>query len=277
MVQILDPVPSFAQSLGRNLGGGLGAGFSQGMAQSREFAQKMALEKQKNKSLLDIFGDGQGKSAQSSLQGQQFQKLAPQQKAMLALTNPSAFKAYEALEKGYEKEEEKEQLQGRLGETIQEMSSTLLRGNLGFSPKRALTSEGRGDAQYFNSLGVQLESIGKDMVSKGTMSNARFNFLLKNMPSADKTDASNAGALKAWSKELGLPVPTELDELYKTASEEKKEGKKAPAKKQGKVSLSKVKPGTPLTADVVKELMKKTQGDKEKAKQVAKNLGYEVE
>lgn len=42
MVQVLDPVPSFGQSLGRNLGAGLGAGLSQGMQQALQ--HKLAIQ-----------------------------------------------------------------------------------------------------------------------------------------------------------------------------------------------------------------------------------------
>jgi hypothetical protein len=47
MVQVLDPVPSFGQSLGRNLGAGLGAGLSQGMQQALQ--HKLALQQIESK------------------------------------------------------------------------------------------------------------------------------------------------------------------------------------------------------------------------------------
>jgi hypothetical protein len=199
MVFILPEVQSF----GKQLGSGLGAGLSQ----ASQFAQQMALQKQKSKpleGLLNQSGNQEG-----------FQKLSPQQEAALAFANPPAFNAYQSLKGSYQKEEDKVTAKQDLGNVLNQMTDTLKGGNLGYTLKKYASSEGRRDAQYFDSLGVQLESIAKEMVSKGVLAKDRFAYLLSNLPSSGKTDAANAGALEAWSDELKLERPEGLEGLYK--------------------------------------------------------------
>jgi hypothetical protein len=220
MVALLPEVPSFGTQFARNLGGG----FTQGLSRSAEFSQEMALQKQKQEQQQSFFKNLQGNKAPSSgdqLSGpkEEFQ-LSPEQETMLALTDPPAFNAYKHLKEERAKEKDISQRQSNLKGALSEMVQTLLKNNLGYTARRA-TAEGRRDAQYFDTLGVQLESIGKEMVSKGVLSAPRFAYLLSNLPSANKTDASNAGALEAWHKELGLEVPEELKSLYESKSKKK--------------------------------------------------------
>jgi hypothetical protein len=257
MVMILPKQPSF----GEQFGAALGAGAGQGISNASEFHQKMQLEKQKQKSYEGIFGTmGQ----QGNQEKKEFPKLDDNQKAYLALTDPQAFKAYEVLEQGHIKKEEKAHQKQNLTDVIEDMSKTLLKGNLGITHKKYTKAEGRRDAQYFDSLNTELESIGKEMVTKGTLSNTRFAFLLGNLPSSDKTDAANAGALQAWVKELELDVPgiEDLKTLYEKPA---KKGKK-------KSTLKNVTAGTPLTAEALKEIID-TVGE-DKAKATAKKMGY---
>ncbi len=194
---------------------------------------------------------------QGQVQQQQggFQPLSPEQETDLAIRKPTAFNAYQKLKNEHIKEQEKIETKESLQETLNSMAKTLSDGNLGYDLS-GLTEQGREDRQYFDSLGVQLESIAKDMVSKGVLAKDRFKYLLDNLPSAGKTDASNRGALKAWGKTLGIHI----------------DGISAPQE----VKLKKVPEGTEITLDVMKELVKKTGGDEAKVKKLAKQLGYEV-
>lgn len=221
MVQVLPEVPSFGTQFARNLGGG----FSQGLSRRAEFFEKMALQKQKQEQQQSFFKNLQGQQPPSEgnkLSGQKEElSLTPDQETMLALSDPTAFNAYKHLKEERSKAKEDTRRKDNLRETMGEMTKTLLGGNLGWTPKRKTTAQGRRDSQYFDSLGVQLESIGKEMVSKGILSQARFAYLLSNLPASSKTDASNAGALEAWYKELGMEPPEELKSVYTSKATKK--------------------------------------------------------
>lgn len=222
MVQILEsPFAGISGGFGKGLSEGLSAGF------------KQSAEERKQREFLKGFlppsaGD------QLSLSAQKFNFLSPQQKALLALQDPKAFKAYEAMETGLKEEQEKVQKKEDLGNILNSMAETLEGGNLGKTPSRFATARGRRDAQYFDSLGVQLESIGKELVSKGVLSAPRFAYLLSNLPAAHKTDAANAGALEAWADELKLPRPEGLEQFYEKKSKKKS---KSTVKKAGTVAF----------------------------------------
>lgn len=229
---------------------------------SPEIKKLAVTQKAKDKNLSEMFGISKPQQQGANELGG-FQPLSHEQKAFLALKDPSAFKAYEQLEKGYKEEEEKTKRTENLSSTLGEMINTLEKGNLGYTAKRA-TAQGRRDTQYFDTLGTQLESIGKDMVSKGVLSAPRFAYLLGNLPSSSKTDASNAGALEAWAKELDLKVPgiERLKQFY----EEKKPRKKAKV----------------LDEKAVEKIYDLAKGNSleeklEDAKRIAKNMGYNVD
>lgn len=258
MVLVLPKAKGFGEQLGESLGGGL----QKGAELAADFAAKMALQKQKQEGKLNFFSKLFGQGGEE-LQGgnASFKPLNPQQEIALALEDPPAFNAYQNLKQSHEKEQEKLKTKENLSSTLGEMTDTLLQGRLGYTAKR-LSTKGRRDTQYFDTLGTQLESIGKEMVSKGVLSAPRFAYLLGNLPSSGKTDASNAGAIEAWAKELELEVPG--IEKLKTLYESKEDAKK-------------IKPGTKISEDEMMRLYKKTGGDKEKMKQVAKKMGYDIE
>jgi hypothetical protein len=221
----------------------------------------------KGKNRRDLYSElfsSQGQQGSQGIQGQQFQNLSPQQEAMLALENPPAFNAYSKLKESYTEKQKEETSKQNLSSTLGEMIKTLNEGRLGLTGKR-FGKHGRRDVQYFDTLGTQLESIGKDMVSKGVLSAPRFAYLLSNLPSSGKTDATNAGAIEAWAKELQLEVPEleSLKSLYQNQDEED--------------TLKNVKPGTALTPEAMQKIYDKVGGDKQKAKALAKKMGYDVQ
>lgn len=259
MVQVLEraqPKQSFSSQIGLGIGRGAVEGISGGIQQVQQrkamAAENETLKRQgldlagisnpkireimiqehqkslgKKHAFADIFGkQNQGPSQGEQLQGIQDQQsgmmeLTPEQETVLALQDPTAFNAYKHLKESRAKEKEvvkqKENLQG----TFDEMTKTLLGGNLGKFTTGHITPEGRRDRQYFDTLNTQLESIGKEMVSKGVLSAPRFAFLMSNLPHSNNTDATNAGSLEAWAKELGMKVPEELQSLYKSESKNK--------------------------------------------------------
>jgi len=295
MVQIFEAGPSFGSEIGRGLGqiGGALAGQAlQGRSQQKrnqQFAdaimkqfgmdvsgypleaqqqianelikgqQRLGLEREKQQGKRSFYESifGEGKRQQGGEVSQGFQPLSIEQETMLAIENPPAFTAYSNMKKHHEELAEKEKSKKGLEETLSEMTNTLMEGNLGYTPSR-YSAKGRRDVQYFNTLGTQLESIGKDMVSKGVLSAPRFSYLLSNLPTAGKTDAANAGALEAWAKELKLDIPNieQLKELY---GEKPKKSEKS---KKIKFDLS--NPEHKAKRD---QLMKKFNGNREKVKE----------
>lgn len=265
MVQVLEPsmkqrfASQFAQALGGNVGQGLGEGFLEKIQQRKllksqsaenEFLKRMGLdlsgvtdpkiretiikEESKKKRFADIFGrqSNQGEPSEGMME------LSPEQETILALQDPTAFNAYKHLKESRQKVSEGQRQQENLKSTLESMTETLLGGKLGYTPGRFLTSKGRRDAQYFDTLNTQLESIGKEMVSKGVLSAPRFAFLLANLPSSDKTDATNAGALEAWYEELGIPMSEDVSEKLKSLYEEKPKKKPKPKPKTDEKSSS---------------------------------------
>jgi hypothetical protein len=253
--------PSFSSSLGASLGSGL----SQGLASASDFGKQMALQNQKSESKQSFLGNLFGSKNEKEASPEEDFTLSPDQETILALQDPTAFNAYKHLKESRLKEKEELQKKENLATTLDEMTNTLLGGKLGYSPGRFLTKQGRRDAQYFDSLNTQLESIGKDLVSKGVLSAPRFAFLLANLPSSDKSDAANAGAIEAWGKELGIPVSEDLKKLYKTQSSKPKKTK------TGKIKFDISNPEHKAKRD---QLLKKFNGDRE---EVMKHLSREFE
>lgn len=241
MVQVLPQLqkqPSFGSLVGQNLG----AGFSQGIGKGMDYSQQMALEGQKAKKKHDMFQKLFGQNARGESSGKsQFEQnelsLTPQQETILALEDPTAFNAYKHLKESKMKDREDQSQKENLKGTFEEMVKTLKKGNLGYNVSKYVTKEGRRDRQYFKSLNAGLESIGKEMVSKGVLSAPRFAFLLSTLPGADKTDAANAGAIESWSKELGIELPEEIKEDLKSFYGEKS---KSSVKKSEKISSGSV-------------------------------------
>jgi len=262
MVTILNEAPGFGSSFGRALGGGVSQGVGAGLQHAMKLREIKGKEEEKNKFLSQLFNGEMPNKNKTDLgetsKKQEF-SLSPEQETVLALTDPQKFNAYKTLKEGRQKENEKIQQTENLQGTLEQMIGTLMEGNLGLTPNKFIFAKGRRDAQYFDSLGLQLESIGKDMVSKGVLAAPRFAYLLSNLPSSGKTDASNAGAIEAWSEELKLKVPG-LERL-KSLYEEKKTGKK-------------VKPGTPLDEKSVAELHEEFKGNRAAMEKAAKARGY---
>lgn len=227
MVTILPENPGFGATFARGLGGGFSQGLNRGIDQAGQFAQAMALQKaksnEKNAFYETLFG-GNKMQSEDGMGSLMAGRLSPEQETMLALEHPPAFAAYKNLQGMREKEDEKVKQHEEVGTVLNSLADTLAKGNLGYTPARYLKAEGRRDAQYYDSLAVQLESIAKEMVSKGVLAKDRFAYLIGNLPSADKTDAENAGAIEAWSDNLGVERPLGLEKHYEKGKEVEKKG-----------------------------------------------------
>lgn len=114
-------------------------------------------------------------------------------------------------------EEEKAGVQ----QTFDRMTDILKEGRLGSAILTGGTfnRQRQEDAAEFDALNIQLESIAKEMVSKGVLAKDRFKFMIDNLPNSADSDRKNQGKLKAISKILGL----DASQLYsKENSKEKK-------------------------------------------------------
>lgn len=145
------------------------------------------------------------------------EEISPEELVIMEQLIPGSSKIYQqsaqAKKEETAKAEDKERLQGSVDEMV---------GNLEYTGPLKLAQYGKPEVreqrQYFDSLAMNLEEIAATMVGKGTLSKPRFEFLLKNLPSSRKTQAANRGALKAWSKTLGINFP---DSQGKTAKQSK--------------------------------------------------------
>ena len=132
------------------------------MQDSLEFARQMKLQNEKaqskNNFLSNLFPANQP-SMENFREKEEDFTLSPDQETILALQDPTAFNAYKHLKESRLSQKENQKKEENLKMTLEEMTNTLLGKKLGYTPRRFLTKEGRRDAQYFDSLGLQLESI----------------------------------------------------------------------------------------------------------------------
>jgi hypothetical protein len=148
------------------------------------------------------------------------------------------------------------------GQILEQMRSIKNRGNIG----RGSGFLGMFPGQTARDR-AEFEQLGKSLiplVAAGVpIRNQReFDEYKKVIVDASSSDDQIEGAING------------LEKIFNMKLEGKKE-KSASSSSSG-TSLKKVKPGTKLTLDVMKELHKKTQGNEKKARQVAKELGYDV-
>lgn len=200
MVSILPAEDSFGSSLGSLLGGGIGFGIGNKMQQFQQQKQRKQQSSALSK-LLDMPEEHH----------ESFMSLDPEYQKLLA---QSYLKQKEIEKKNQAKSgvgapgkmgpEEKAAIQSTFDRMSSMIGGPMQRRTGKFFPTLDTASaEERGE---FDTLGVQLESIFKDMVNKGTMSNSRFQFMLKNLPTSSDAPATQKGKLKAIAKMLELDL-----------------------------------------------------------------------
>ncbi len=186
----------------------LGAGFGEGLSSGLQMLLQAKMEgmqrQRQQQGLAQTLGGLGGPDAQGAPGEEEFQEIPAQQLAMLATEYPEAAKILGKEQERKRTEFAKKKETANLQKVFGEMERTLKGGRLGVLQLGRATAEGRRDRQYFDTLAVGLENIASTMVGKGVLSKPRFEFLLKNLPNSNKTDARNEGSLKAWALELGL-------------------------------------------------------------------------
>lgn len=249
MVQVIEQ-----EDFGGRLGSALGEG-AQGLLQT--LIQNKLKAKQQRQQLLDlnqILG-GDQLPAEKGTEEEEFVEYTPGQLLAAEKVQPGASKILMETQKGKKAKFEEERDKKKVEQTLKNMLKTVKYvgpGKIG----NVLTGKGRAARQYYDSLGMQLEKIGASMVGKGQMSKPRFEYLLKNLPSSNKTQAANLGAIKAWSETLGVPM--EIPEIDSFQEElEVEEGPKT------------------LSKDKAMEFLEQAKGDKDKARKIARKHGYQ--
>lgn len=244
MVQVIEQ-DNFGSGLGQALGKG-GAGALDILINSR---MKRMADREKFQQLQDLLGG----SAAEGLANEDNQPGAAQLVALEQMF-PGAGKIVQEQQKRSEAKSKEKADKERVSQAVRNMYKVLPSvgpGKIG----NKLTASGRKQRQYFDSLAMNLEEIAATMVGKGVLSKPRFEFLLKNLPSSKKTQASNEGALKAWSETLNIDITPNMTEETVKVKEEL--------------------PGGELTETVAMNFLRKARGDKDKARKLARKAGYE--
>jgi len=193
-----DQTPSASQRIGGS--------FTKGLTSGLELLAKDRLEKMKMQRTQDFLKE------LSSVNGQNDEGPSAAELAYLESIIPGGSKPFIAEKEAKQK--------SRIAETeeksrVKHFSGVFKRlGELNkyAGPKMAVkmfNPEVRKNRQEMNSLALDLEKVAASMVGKGAMSDKRFNTLMRNLPSSDKTQADNEGAIKAWKSILKMP---EFDE-----------------------------------------------------------------
>jgi len=243
-----DLTPSFGENIGRQ--------FSQGLSSGLQLLAQDRINKMKHERLKSLLGE-MGKEA-TGTPGE----YSPQELIVMEHLIPGSAKIFQEHQKVQReerktKEAEAKSLEG-LQSAVNDMTGLIeFTGPLKYA--KSFSPEVREKRQMFDSLAIALEKQAAGMVGKGTLSQARFDFLMKTLPSSKKTQAANRGALKAWSHVLGIDFPETLED--ESVSET--------------IELKKVEPGTPVTEEVVMELKRRGLSQAQ-AKKKLKQLGYEL-
>ena len=154
-------------------------------------------------------------------------------------------------------------------DAINEMRGIIGRGRTGKgNPLNVLTSEGRADRAALDTAALTLEKLAATMVGKGVLSKPRFEYLLKRLPSAWKTDAENESILNEWERILSDKNKSKDMKSTETESEEVIE---TPDEIEEKVKFNISNPSHKKKRD---QLMKDFKGDREKVAKALKREFY---
>ena len=239
MVQVIGQ-----EGIGELLGQGLGSGLSGGL----QMLMEAKMKGMQNQSLIQGLTKNDSNGVSGKATSGEPKKYSTEELLIAEKTLPGAAKILKDKEdrdvKAWEKTEGINHMRDTLGSMYKLIDKT--------GPVAWLDPNNQEARQEFESLRMTLIDKGTQMEGKGVISKPKFESLLKTMPSKNKTQAQNRGAIKAWNKVLKLNMP-EFEEL----------------------KLNVVSPGTKITTEIVDEILKKTGNDLDKARKMAKEAGYE--
>lgn len=267
MVQILPEEPSLAKLLGYGIGQGVQTGF-EGALQNY---LKQQTQQQQFKSLQNLLGFEPSQEVTAPIEKNITQERPVQTNIERIATNPAAMTALtqmnpqvaNQIQKMYDAqlarekfafEKHKQQLKEspvtpemkqRMATAIESQLNLLKTGDIGLGQSyKLLTEKGRENRAEFDTYRASIESVLLPLLNKGVLSKPRFEFILKNIPSSNDTVGKIKGKIKALNREFGLNI--DVPEI----------GTKI------------------LTKDIAQKFLKATNGDKEKAREMAKKSGY---
>lgn len=243
-----DLTPSFGENIGRQ--------FSQGLSSGLQLLAQDRINKMKHERLKSLLGEmGRGTDTPPG-------EYSPQELIVMEQLIPGSAKIFQEHQKVQREERKTQEAEAKslegLQSAVNDMTS-LIESTGPLKQLSRLSPDVREKRQTFDTLAIALEKKAAEMVGKGALSQARFDFLMKTLPSSSKTQAANRGALKAWSKVLGVDFPETLED--ESVSET--------------IELKKVEPGTSVTEEVVMELKRRGLSQAQ-AKKKLKQLGYEL-
>ena len=205
MVQIIPENPSFSSQIGRGLGNA-GASFLTQLGQSAMDRKRQLNENQMR---------SQEDETISRLLGEEFHGI--NDPALRKAIVESKLKGQVEQQKAFGKQFSEQQEHGRIKDTAQRsfntMASLLKEGRLGMGSGVKSTLFGgqtAEDSGQFQSAAGGLEAILVDMVSRGTLSNARFKYITETLlPKPTDREKEIKGKMKALAEMLDLD-PSEL-------------------------------------------------------------------
>lgn len=215
-VQVLPYVPSFGERLGQVIpeaGANLFQGYLQGKQNRADQQVLQDLVSNPNLTPLQVIA--------------QAGRLSPKSQASLSpLFSHFVTAQQNQLAKQQSAQQEASQEHEEVSETINSLADELMEGRVGkFNQYNKLTSKGRESRAYFDELALAIEKRLANMVGKGALSKARFDYLKKNLPSSDETDATNRGKLRALAKEFKVDIQNPSFKKEAKSAEREVEGK----------------------------------------------------
>lgn len=194
MVQVLPAVPSFGEKLATALTQA-GADIAQG------YQQRNA--KQQDQEIFNSFDPNDSPINQI----QKFSRLSPETQKNLTPLFSQILKTQGAQQIQNQKMQEKAAVEEKehqdVSQSINSLMDKLEEGDVGkFNQWNKLFAKGRENRAYFDEIALTIEKRLATMVGKGALSKSRFDYLIKQLPRSNDTDATNRGKLKALAEEF---------------------------------------------------------------------------
>ncbi len=280
MVQIIPEIQR-RPSMGQRLNQGIGRGLEVGSQLYQKHLQEQALQQENEASKrlgIDLSGIQDPKMRQEAisyaLQGRReeenaarnFKNQSQLQKEKYGFESElESLKAGSKNQKQSAEEEEKNRVKGVGQQAFNGLANLLRKGNVGFGSdlisKLPFAKETPRDIGEFSSLTGGLESMLVDMVSRGTLSNTRFNYITENLlPKPNDRQETIRGKLIGLAEILDLDPSALIGRNSGNISKEENESQAVKT----------------LDLESMEKIYDLSGGDMKKAERIAKKMGYKI-